>query len=75
MINSSGEKSTSGPFNFLIARAQASADNPTGASLQLINPTEQAYLNYLYIAVGLILMAILVLLIIRSRKLKGIEGQ
>jgi len=70
IIDPNGEKVKSGPFEFLIARAQASNENPTGASLQLIDEGSRVYLNYLLIAGGLIVLAIIILLVIRSNKMR-----
>jgi len=70
IVSTSGEKVKSGPFDFLIARAQASSDNPTGANLQLIDTGGRIYLNYLLIAGGLIIIAIIILLVIRPKKLR-----
>lgn len=53
----------SGPYPFSVAKAQASVDNPTGASLELVDPQKQALKTYLYIAAGLIGLAILIIAI------------
>lgn len=60
-INEKIEKS--GPYPFTIAKAQATADNPTGASLELVNPQKQALEIYLLAAGGLVGVAILILAI------------
>lgn len=60
-INETVEKT--GPYPFNIAQAQATADNPTGASLDLIDPQKQAIKTYLYLAGGLVGLAILVIVI------------
>jgi hypothetical protein len=74
IIKPTGEKVSSGPFDFLIARAQASADNPTGASLQLVDPTKKMYLYYYLIAGGAVTIALAVLIIILwRRKKKGVN--
>ena len=70
IVSTTGEKAKSGPFDFLIARAQASADNPTGASLQLIDTSSRAFINYLLIAGGLIILAVIILIVIRPKKMK-----
>lgn len=75
IISSKGVKATSGPFNFLIARAQASADNPTGANLQLVDPMGQAYLYYALAATVLIFIALIVLLFIRAQRRKKMKGE
>ncbi len=65
-----GEESnieTAGPYFFSIARAQASAENPTGASLDLVDPNNVIWL-YLAIASGLIVLGIICVLFIRWRK-------
>ncbi len=63
-VNQDGQIVQSGPYPFAIARAQAGTDNPTGASLNLIDPQKQALKNYLYLAGGLVALAILVMVII-----------
>jgi hypothetical protein len=74
IIKPTGEKVSSGPFDFLIARAQASADNPTGTSLQLVDPTQKMYLYYYLIAGGAIAIALAILMIILwRRKKKGVN--
>jgi len=60
-------KETAGPYFFSIARAQASADNPTGASLNLVDPN-QSIKNYLLIAGALVLIGIGIMVIIRLQK-------
>lgn len=60
-------KETAGPYFFSIARAQASADNPTGASLDLVDPAK-AIQNYLLIAGALVALSIAIIIIIRFRK-------
>ena len=75
IIGTNGEKTASGPFSFLIARAQASSDNPTGASLQLVDPMGQTYLYYALFATCLIFIALIILLIIRAVKRKKMKGE
>jgi len=70
IIKPSGEKVSSGPFDFLIARAQASADNPTGASLQLVDPVKKMYLYYYLAAAGLVLIAFTILIVFLLRRKK-----
>jgi len=60
-VNRDGQIERSGPYPFNIARAQAGADNPLGASLDLVDPQKQALKNYLYLAAGLVGLAILAL--------------
>jgi len=60
-------KETAGPYFFSIARAQASADNPTGASLDLVDPAKSIK-NYLLIAGALVLLSIAIIIVIRLRK-------
>jgi len=62
-VNHNGQITQSGPYPFNIAQAQAGFENPTGASLNLVDPQKQALRNYLYLAAGLVGLAILVLLI------------
>jgi hypothetical protein len=70
-VNQNGQVVQSGPYPFNIARAQASPDNPTGASLNLIDPQKQALKNYLYLAGGVVALAILGLVfIIYLKKIK-----
>ena len=60
-------KETAGPYFFSIARAQASADNPTGSSLDLIYPGKLIK-TYLLIAGALVLIGIAIIILIRLRK-------
>lgn len=60
-------KETAGPYFFSIARAQASADNPTGASLDLVTPGKLIKI-YLLIAGAAILIGIAIIILIRLRK-------
>jgi len=60
-------KETAGPYFFSIARAQASADNPTGTSLDLIYPSKLIK-TYLLVAGALVLIGIAVIILIRLRK-------
>lgn len=62
-VNRDGPTEKSGPYPFSVAKAQASADNPTGSSLELVDPQKQALKTYLYIAAGLIGLAILIIAI------------
>lgn len=55
---------TNGPYPFTIAKAQASPDNPTGASLALADSSSQVIKNYLYLVAGVIGLALIILLII-----------
>jgi len=68
IINPNGQEVTDGPYNFLIARAQATAENPTGASLQLMDTNRQLFLRYFLIATGLILAAVMALFLIRRAR-------
>jgi len=62
-VNFDGQVQQSGPYPFNIARAQASSDNPTGSSLDLVDPQKQAIFNYLYAVGGLLGVAVLALII------------
>lgn len=62
-VDTNGVTEKSGPYPFTIARAQASADNPTGASLDLVDPQKQALKTYLFIAGGLVGLALLIMAI------------
>ena len=62
-VNRDGQIEQSGPYPFNVARAQAGPDNPLGASLGLINPQKQALRNYLYLAAGLVGLAMLALFV------------
>lgn len=71
IIKPSGEKVDSGPFNFLIARAQASAYNPTGANLELVDPTRKIYTYYYVVAGAAVVVAFVILLVILYRRRKA----
>jgi hypothetical protein len=77
-VNNNGQIETSGPYPFNIARAQATFNNPTGASLNIIDPQKQALKNYLFLALGLLVVAILILLIFiyfkRSKRLNMVQN-
>lgn len=74
-VNNNGQIVQSGPYPFAIARAQAGTDNPTGASLNLIDPQKQALKNYLYLAGGLVALAILVMVfILYFKKIKKMRA-
>ena len=60
-VNREGQIEKSGPYPFTIAQAQATTDNPTGASLDLVDPQKQALKTYLYAAALLVGLAILVI--------------
>ena len=62
-VNTNEKIEKSGPYPFTIAKAQATADNQTGASLELVNPQKQALEIYLLAAGGLVGLAILILAI------------
>jgi len=62
-VNRDGIVDKSGPYPFTITKAQASVDNPSGNSLELVDPQKQALKTYLYIATSLIGMAMLVIAI------------
>ncbi len=62
-VNINGTTEKSGPYPFSVAKAQASADNPSGASLDLVDPQKQALKTYLYLAAGLIGIALLIIAI------------
>lgn len=62
-INNNNTIETSGPYPFNIARAQATADNPTGTSYNIVDPQKLAIRNYVLITLGIIAFAILVLMI------------
>lgn len=66
-VGEEGAKETAGPYFFSIARAQASADNPTGASLDLVYPATLIKI-YLLIAGALVLIGIAIVILIRFRK-------
>ncbi len=63
-VNNNGQIEQSGPYPFAIARAQATNDNPLGASLTLVDPQKEVLKNYLYLAGGVVVLAVLVMLII-----------
>lgn len=74
-VNNNGQVVQSGPYPFTIARAQATSDNPLGTSLTLVDPQREMLKNYLYLAGGVILLALLVmLLILYFRKLKKMRN-
>jgi len=60
-------KETAGPYFFSIARAQASADNSTGASLDLVTPGKLIK-TYILVAGALVLIGIAIIILIRLRK-------
>lgn len=74
-VNNNGQVVQSGPYPFTIARAQATSDNPLGTSLTLVDPQKQMLKNYLYLAGGVVILALLVMLtILYFRKLKKMRN-
>lgn len=67
-VNNNGTVESSGPYPFTVAQAQASSDNPTGASLDIVDPQKQALKNYLLISAGIVVAGLIVVLIIFYRK-------
>ncbi len=64
------EKTTS---SFLIARAQASAENPTGANLQIVDTAKKTYWYYGLAAAGLIILAVIIIFIVHSVRKRNME--
>lgn len=68
VVDTNGQAKTVSNNSFMIAVAQAAIGNPSGSSLNLVDPTQQSYIKYLSIGGGAILFALLVLLLIYKFK-------